>query len=108
MPSRTTSSADALTRSQLSPVARPFSPAPKPTVAEPTGSKASQMPSAGMAFRLVGAPLSSSASVTTVKVRPPRTGNVNQSVWPTWLSRPLHNPLGGMMRGAASLPMASL
>ena len=69
-----------MTRSQLSPVAQPFSPGPAPTAVAPTGSKASQTPKAGMAFKLVGAPVSSKASVTTVKVRPPRTGNMNQSV----------------------------
>ncbi len=48
-----------------------------------------------MAFVLVGTPSSSVAMVTTVKVRPLRIGNVNQSFWPTWLSRPAHMPLTG-------------
>ena len=61
-----------------------------------------------MALVSVGAPVSSRAWVTTVKVRLPRTGKLNQSVWPTWLSRPLHSPLAGIVRGAASVPMASL
>ena len=43
----------------------------------------------------------------TVKVRLPRTGKMNQSVWPTWLNRPHHRPLGGSMRGMASVEMAS-
>ena len=56
----------------------------------------------------MGAPVSSRAWVTTVKVRLPRTGKVNQSLWPTWLSRPHHRPLAGMGRGWAWVPMASL
>ena len=57
------------------------------------------MPMEGMAFELEGAPLSSTAWVTMVKVRLPRTGKVNQSVCPTWLSRPHHSPLAGIGRG---------
>ena len=45
--------------------------------------------------------------VTTVNVRPPRTGKRNQSVWPTWLRRPDQNPLGGRVRGCDSVPTAS-
>ena len=55
----------------------------------------------------MGAPFSFKATVTTVKERPPRTGKLNQSVRPTWLSRPLHIPLAAMLRGVASVPMAS-
>ena len=46
--------------------------------------------------------------MTTVKMRLPRTGKVNQSVWPTWLRRPHHRPPAGMGRGWDSEPMASL
>jgi hypothetical protein len=107
MPMRMTSLPDELTRSQLSPVARPFIPGPVPTAAAPTGRKASHTPKAGIAFDSVGAPVSSNACVTTVNVRPPRTGKPSQSLWPTWLSRPDHMPLAGNMRGEAWLPMAS-
>ena len=73
----------------------------------PTGSNASHMPMEGMAFSSVGVPVSFSAWVTTVNVRLPRTGNANQSVCPTWLMRPAHIPLTGIMRGEASVPIAS-
>ena len=53
----------------------------------------------GMALEFEGAPVSSRAWVTTVKMRLPRTGKVNQSVWPTWLRRPHHIPPVGMGRG---------
>jgi hypothetical protein len=82
-------------------------PGPAPMAAAPSGSKASQTPSAGMAFRSVGAPVSSTDWVTTVKVRPPRTGKRNQSFCPTSLKCPHHRPLAGSRRGEASVPMAS-
>ena len=107
MPMRTMSSAVEETRSQVSPVARPLRPGAAPTAVEPMGSNASQTPMEGMAFDSVGAPVSSRAWVTTVKVRLARTGKLNQSVWPIWLRRPTHRPLAGMGRGAASVPMAS-
>ena len=65
------------------------------------------MPSTGMAFALLGRPVSSRASVTTVNVRFPRTGKLNQSACPTWPSRPHQMPLGGSMRGVASVEMAA-
>ena len=102
------SSAEVVTRSQLSPVALPFSPGPAPTAGEPTASNASQMPRAGMALKPLGRPLSSNASVTMVKVRFPLTGKLNQSACPTWLSLPHHNPLAGNIRGAASVEIASI
>ena len=65
----------------------------------PAESNASQTPMEGMALAFEGAPVSSSAWVTTVKMRLPRTGKVNQSVWPIWLKRPHHRPPVGMGRG---------
>ena len=82
-------------------------PGAAPTVVAPTGSKASQTPMEGMALDSVGAPDSSRAWVTTVKVRLPRTGKVNQSDWPTWLRRPHQRPLGGIIRGEAWVPIES-
>src|SRR5579871_5174657 len=106
-PSRTTSSPSVETCSQLSPVELPFNPGAAPTGAVPGAANASQMPSTGMALNPFGRPRSSRASVTTVNVRLPLTGKLNQSVWPTWLSRPHHIPLGESMRGDASVEIAA-
>ncbi len=107
MPMRTMSSPLVVTRSQVSPVARPFMPGASPTAGAPMGSKASQMPMTGMALDSVGMPVWPSAWVTMVKMRLPRTGKVNQSVWPTWLMRPHQRPLGASIRGVDCVPIAS-
>src|SRR5271157_3642220 len=107
MPKRTMSSPFVATRSQVSPVASPFRPGAAPTAVAPTGLNASHTPIEGNALDSDGAPVSSSACVTTVKMRLPRTGKLNQSVWPTWLKRPHHKPPPGIARGWASVPMAS-
>src|ERR1700722_12299309 len=101
------SSPEAMTCNQVSPVADPFSPGAAPIAADETGSNPSQTPIDGMAFELVGEPFAPSAWVTTVNIRPARTGKLNQSVCPTWLSRPVQNPLAGRLRGSAGVPIAS-
>ena len=96
-----------LTRSQVSPVAKPLRPGAAPMAVEPMGSNASHTPMEGSALNSVGAPVSSRAWVTTVKVRLPRTGKVNQSAYPIWLRRETQRPPAGMGRGADWVPMAS-
>ena len=59
-----------------------------------------------MALVIAGLPCSSSATVTTVKVRLARTGNKNQSAWLAWLSLLVHMPLGGNSRGLCSAAIA--
>src|ERR1700722_17668833 len=71
------------------------------------GLKPSHTPIAGRAFVSEGIPESFRACVTTVKVCPARTGRVNQSVWPTWLRRPHHRPVGATIRGADGEAMES-
>ena len=92
MAKRTMSSPLVATRSQVSPGALPLRPGAAPTGVAPTGSNASQTPMEGMALELEGEPDSSIAWVTMVRMRLPRTGKVNQSLWPTWLSRPTQRP----------------
>jgi hypothetical protein len=74
---------DVATWSHVSPGAVPFAAGAYPTAAVSIGSNPSQMPIAGMALTALGVPVSFSAWVTMVKMRLPRTGIVNQSLWPT-------------------------
>src|ERR1700722_1613174 len=105
---RTMSSSLLAMRSQVSPVAMPLRPGAAPTGAAAAGSNASHTPMEGRALEFEGKPDSLRACVTTVKMRLPRTGKVNQSVWPIWLKRPHHIPPVGMGRGWDTEPIASL
>src|ERR1700685_3289746 len=108
MPMRTISSSLLATRNQVSPMARPLRPGAAPTGDAPAASNASHTPMDGNALEFEGVPDSLRACVTTVKMRLPRTGKVNQSVWPIWLKRPHHIPPVGMGRGSDTEPIASL